>query len=240
MAEIKEILGNLFDSPCKTLVNTVNCVGIMGKGIALEFKYRYPNMFKEYSEKCNKKEIQPGHLWVWKRESPWILCFPTKFHWKYPSKIEHIKLGLENFQKSYKTESIDSIAFPILGASLGGLDQDEVLFVMKNYLQPLPDLSVEIYQWNSLAEDRLFNKLKSVLVDLDENDIKKLLRLSSKIVKLLIKSLQNRQIQSMLDLREVKGLGDKTLVKIYDLAMSQSKEVNQTIITKQKKLDFKS
>ena len=88
MGSISHIHGNIFDSKMQTLVNTVNCVGFMGGGIALEYKRRYPNMFKEYKEHCLNGTLKMGELHMWKKEEPWILNFPTKIHFKDPSKKE--------------------------------------------------------------------------------------------------------------------------------------------------------
>jgi O-acetyl-ADP-ribose deacetylase (regulator of RNase III) len=78
MATIKIIKGNIFDSKCQVIVNPVNCLGYMGKGVALEFKYRFPEMFLEYKLKCEKNELFPGSLHLYKESSPWVLNFPTK------------------------------------------------------------------------------------------------------------------------------------------------------------------
>lgn len=90
--------GNIFNSQTQTIVNTVNCVGVMGKGIALVFKLRYPEMFDKYKVFCQSKMIGIGKLWLYKSEesTQWVLNFPTKFHWKYPSKIEYLEAGLQN------------------------------------------------------------------------------------------------------------------------------------------------
>ena len=101
---IKKIKGNIFNTSCQTLVNTVNCIGVMGKGIALECKLRFPPMFEKYKEYCEKKLIKPGSLQLWKESRPWILNFPTKLHWKDPSKIEYLEKGLEKFQKEYSNK----------------------------------------------------------------------------------------------------------------------------------------
>ncbi len=139
------IEGNIFDSKCQTLVNTVNCVGVMGKGIALEFKKRFPDMFPKYQDLCRQKLIKPGLLWLYKTESHWVLNFPTKDHWKKNSKIEYLELGLSKFLETYKQKGITSIAFPLLGASNGGIDPDVSLEVMKRYLSKC-DIEVEIYK----------------------------------------------------------------------------------------------
>lgn len=142
---LKIIEGNLFDSNSQTIVNTINCFGVMGKGIALEYKKRFPDMFLRYKELCGKKLIRPGILWLYKADNKWILNFPTKDHWKNPSKIEYLESGLTKFLNTYKNKGITSIAFPLLGASNGGIDPDVSLEVMKKYLSQC-DIEVEIYK----------------------------------------------------------------------------------------------
>ena len=92
----KKIKGNIFNSSAQVLVNTVNCVGVMGRGIALECKLRFPEMYKNYKKFCDQKKIQPGILQIWKDSSPWILNFPTKSDWRDPSKFEYLEKGFFN------------------------------------------------------------------------------------------------------------------------------------------------
>ena len=89
---IQIIKGNIFNTTAQTIVNTVNCVGVMGKGIALVFKLRYPNMFEQYQNYCSQHLIMVGKLWLYKGEidEPWVLNFPTKTHWKLPSEYSYI------------------------------------------------------------------------------------------------------------------------------------------------------
>ncbi|WP_083191333.1 macro domain-containing protein [Salipiger sp. CCB-MM3] len=129
---------DIFTSDAQTLVNTVNCVGVMGKGIAKEFKKREPEMFLAYKEICDKKLLTPGKLWLWRQSVPWILNFPTKNHWKGPSKIEWIEAGLDKFAGTFREKGITSISFPRLGCGNGGLDWETVRPVMEHYLDPLP------------------------------------------------------------------------------------------------------
>ena len=102
-------------------------------------------MFLRYKELCGKKLIRPGILWLYKADNKWILNFPTKDHWKNPSKIEYLESGLTKFLNTYKNKGITSIAFPLLGASNGGIDPDVSLEVMKKYLSQC-DIEVEIYK----------------------------------------------------------------------------------------------
>ena len=142
---------NIFESQCQTLVNTINCVGVMGKGIALEMKKRYPDMFEKYKEYCNRGLIDIGSLWIYKHVSEneitkRILNFPTKKHWKDKSEYSFIEKGMQKFVETYKDKGITSIAFPMLGCNNGGLEKDIVLEIMVKYLVKCENIIVEIYQ----------------------------------------------------------------------------------------------
>lgn len=138
------IEGDLFSSPAQVLVNTVNTVGVMGKGIALEFKKRYPDMFEEYKSMCDKHNLVIGKLMLWYAADYWILQFPTKEHWRNPSKLEYIEKGLMAFVRKYADYNISSIAFPKLGCGNGELDWKDVKVLMEKYLKDLP-IDVYIY-----------------------------------------------------------------------------------------------
>lgn len=136
----------IFDSNAQTLVNTVNCVGVMGKGLALEFKNRYPAMFDKYKSFCDKGVFKPGVLWIYKAEDgKWILNFPTKVDWKNPSELSYIREGLKKFVEIWEEKGIKSIAFPLLGCKNGGLDPDDVIPLMEKYLNKCEGLDVTIY-----------------------------------------------------------------------------------------------
>ncbi len=142
---MKILLGNIFDSKCSTLVNTVNCVGVMGKGIALEFKKRYPYMFSEYQLLCKEGKVQPGHPYLYRDlAGASIINFPTKDNWRSPSKFSYIIEGLEWFRQSYQELGISSVAFPPLGCGNGGLSWDDVGPKMYEELKDLP-IEIEIY-----------------------------------------------------------------------------------------------
>lgn len=147
--------GNLFDSDCQTLVNTVNCYGVMGKGIALQFKQRFPEMFDTYRYICknNARENHLSHggdIWIWDYIEMYkhkkILCFATKEMWQFPSRIEWIERGLSNFVNNYKKWNIESIAWPKLGCTNGKLDWNtQVKPLMVKYLDDI-DILNEIYE----------------------------------------------------------------------------------------------
>jgi O-acetyl-ADP-ribose deacetylase (regulator of RNase III) len=144
---IMDVCDNIFNSRTKTLVNTVNCVGIMGKGIALEFKKHFPVMYDDYRVRCNNKEIEPGHPYLWKNNAGGksVLNFPTKLHWRGNSRIEWIESGLKIFCENYKNWGVESIAFPALGCSNGGLDWESVEPIMIRHLEKIRDINIEIY-----------------------------------------------------------------------------------------------
>lgn len=139
---IEYINGNIFESPAQVIVNTVNTVGVMGKGIALAFKQQYPDMFVAYRKMCEKHLLSIGKLMLWNAPDHMILLFPTKENWRNPSKIEYIEKGLQKFVSTYAEKNITSIAFPKLGCGNGELNWDDVRPIMERYLKPLP---IDIY-----------------------------------------------------------------------------------------------
>ena len=147
MIEITE--GNLLETDAEALVNTVNCVGYMGKGIALQFKQAFPENFKAYEKACRAGEVKPGRMFVWEtnllRDPKYIINFPTKIHWKAKSKVEHIRQGLGALIREVKRLGIHSIAVPPLGCGLGGLDWSEVRPMIEEAFGAVPEVQVFLY-----------------------------------------------------------------------------------------------
>lgn len=153
---------SLFDSSAQVLVNTVNTVGVMGKGIALQFKRLYPEMFKEYQRFCENGSLEIGKLWIYKSANKWILNFPTKTTWRSKSKLEYIEAGLKKFVATYQERGIESIAFPQLGTGNGGLDwEKEVKPLMEKYLRHLP-IQVYIHLYNQQQSNPEFRNINSI------------------------------------------------------------------------------
>lgn len=143
--------GDILKSDAEALVNTVNCVGIMGRGIALQFKNAFPENFKAYAEACKREEVQPGHMFVFEtgQLTPprYIINFPTKRHWRGKSRIEDIEAGLKALAKFIQGNSIRTIAIPPLGSGLGGLDwKAEVRPRIEAALQSIGDVKVFVYE----------------------------------------------------------------------------------------------
>jgi O-acetyl-ADP-ribose deacetylase (regulator of RNase III) len=126
---------DLFSSPAQTLVNTVNTVGVMGKGVAKTFKERYPEMFREYKDLCEKGRLQVGSLMLWRGSDKWVLNFPTKTTWRLPSQVNYIEAGLQRFVATYEELGITSVSFPPLGCGNGNLEWSTVKPLMERYLK---------------------------------------------------------------------------------------------------------
>ena len=138
-------VGDLFESKAQTLVNTVNCVGIMGKGIALGFKERFPKMFRDYEDRCKAGRVRLGKPYLYKDlVGPWILNFPTKDHWRSVSRLQDIVTGLEYLRAHYKDWGIKSLAVPPLGCGHGGLEWRIVGPTLYRHLSEL-DIPIELY-----------------------------------------------------------------------------------------------
>lgn len=136
---ITYVSGDIFESPAQVLVNPVNTVGVMGKGLAYDFKKIYPAMFKQYQQLCERHQFTVGQLWLYKSPQKWILNFPTKKHWRENSKPEYIEAGLKKFVETYADKGILSISFPLLGCGYGELDwKSQIHPLMERYLGSLP------------------------------------------------------------------------------------------------------
>jgi O-acetyl-ADP-ribose deacetylase (regulator of RNase III) len=142
--------GDILSEDAEALVNTVNCVGVMGRGIALQFKKAYPQNFKAYAAACKNEEVQPGQMFVFdtgQLANPrYIINFPTKRHWRGKSRMEDIESGLADLVATLRQYDIRSLAIPPLGSGLGGLDWPEVKARIEEHLSSLDDVQVLVYE----------------------------------------------------------------------------------------------
>ncbi len=148
MLEFKQ--GNLLEENAQALVNAVNCVGVMGKGIALQFKQAFPENFQQYNKACDAKEVQPGQMFTvptGKLFNPkYIINFPTKRHWREKSKIEYVQTGLKALVAEVQQLGITSIAIPALGCGNGGLDWVEVKPLIESAFAELPGVKTIVFE----------------------------------------------------------------------------------------------
>lgn len=142
--------GDLLKDDSEAVVNTVNCVGIMGRGIALQFKNTFPENFKAYKDACDRDEVQPGVMFVFETGNitppRFIINFPTKRHWRGASRMEDVESGLVDLVKVIRELGIQSIAIPPLGSGLGGLHWPDVRKRIEGALAELPEVRVRVYE----------------------------------------------------------------------------------------------
>jgi len=158
-----ELKGNIFNSTAMAVVNTVNCVGAMGKGIALDFKLRFPEMFKEYQKICFNNMLKPGQILPYTKSKPIILNFAIKDDWKDPSKEEWIEQTLIKFVDNYRLMGIKSVAFPWMGAMNGGIPFEIVQGLTRKYLANLEDIDVEVYEFDPDVPCALYKSLERII-----------------------------------------------------------------------------
>ncbi len=155
---LKFLHGDLFKDDAEALVNTVNCVGVMGKGVALKFKQLWPENYRKYKEVCERNELYPGKLLVVEEGDmingrKLLVNFPTKEHWKAKSKLEYVEKGLDALVKEIQGSNIKSIAMPPLGCGNGGLEWKEVRKIIVQKLSGLNDVDIRIYAPAYIAID---------------------------------------------------------------------------------------
>ena len=146
---IRYTQGNLFDDAAEALVNTVNEIGVMGKGIALMFRERFPENTRAYEQACQANEVHIGQMLVTRSQAlwgpRWIINFPTKKHWRHPSKLEWIRQGLKDLVRVLRENGIRSVALPPLGCGNGGLEWSQVRLEIEAALAEVADVDVTVY-----------------------------------------------------------------------------------------------
>lgn len=198
---INLVTGNLLKDSVDALVNTVNTKGIMGKGIALQFKQAYPDMFKKYEFDCKHGDVRLGKVHIYDNgalaDGPrWIINFPTKDHWKSKSKINDIEAGLIDLAKQIEILGIRSIAIPPLGCGLGGLRWSEVYSLIETYLGGIKDVDIHVYPPSGAPE------AKSVVIKTKKPNMTK----STAALILLIEKYLSGQLSPFISLLEIHKL----------------------------------
>jgi len=147
---IQYVRGVLFQSGCEGLVNTVNTKGVMGAGLARQFKSHFPRMLADYKRMCDLGQFKTGlvtcHRETWNSNPVWVINFPTKDDWRDPSRLEYIDTGLKDLKRAIRSTGIQSIAVPPLGTGLGGLGWPTVKALIEEHLVGLTDVRVMVYE----------------------------------------------------------------------------------------------
>lgn len=158
--------GDILQAETEALVNTVNCVGVAGRGIALQFRKAFPDNFKQYQAACRRREVQPGKMLVFDSEHlthpRFIINFPTKRHWRGKSRLEDIDHGLVDLVETIRRLGIESIAIPPLGSGLGGLDWEDVRPRIEHALGDIQDIHTIVYEPLSLPKPEVVEIMKDV------------------------------------------------------------------------------
>lgn len=164
MIEFKR--GNILAEDAEALVNTVNCVGVMGRGIALQFKQAFPDNFKAYADACRRGEVQPGRMFVFETDQltnpRYIINFPTKRHWRGKSRLSDIEAGLEALVHEIRHRSIRSIAIPPLGSGLGGLDWADVRSRIEATLESMGNVKAIVFEPNGAPDPDVMRNSREV------------------------------------------------------------------------------
>jgi len=221
--------GGIFDSSCEYLTNTINTVGAMGAGLALEFRLRVPEMYPLYKEKCASGEIKIGKYWIYDRPNrigKMILNFPVKKGFNRPSSWEYIIKGLRYFVKNYRKDNITSIAMPTLGSRLGKLDDEGVLIMMQEELQNLP-ITIEIYR--KCEQDRLTKWVKRLISEMTVSEISKKFGLStSKSERIKVRV---SEVFLLSDLVSFHKMSIRLVQMLYDFGFNKSTDLKLTRFT---------
>lgn len=163
---IERKVGDILSEDVEAVVNTVNCVGVMGRGIALQFKNIYPENFKAYAAACKQQKVHPGRMFVFETHEMtnprYIINFPTKRHWRGKSRMEDIRSGLEDLARVIRSKGIQSIAIPPLGSGLGGLNWNEVRPLIEEALSEFDDCRIVLFEPGGGSKDGRANRSSNV------------------------------------------------------------------------------
>ena len=215
-----EYKGNLFASSAQCLVNTVNCVGVMGKGVALEFRRRFPKMFEEYRRICKRGKLRPGQILPYRKGEPWVLNFAIKDDWKHPSQIDWVESCLAKFVTSYRKLGIRSVAMPWLGAMNGQLDWEQVHNLIRSYLSELSDVSIELVEYDPHAGDPLFERLLSEAKRRTAEDFRRQTGITHSAAVMILSAVRERRVNSLSEVCSLEGVGKKSIDSLYSLLVN--------------------
>lgn len=221
---IKIIDENVFDSNADCITNTINCIGFMGKGLALEFALRYPELEEQYVSECKKHQIKTGRVYFYNINGQKIINFPTKFHYKDPSKIEWIEQGLNYVLLHYKNWNIKSLALPLLGARNGGLDPDKVVSLIK---QKLANIDIPIYICLNKKDDQVSYGLLQKFNNCNPFKLAENLNLNKNQTDSIVKA--HKRIKRFVDLSDLPNIGSTSYKKIYRYFLNCDNEEPQQL-----------
>lgn len=212
---ITYIKGNIFASTCQTLVNPVNCEGVMGAGLALEFKLRHPEMFEKYAQLCKINSLTVGKLWLHSDIDYQILCFPTKTSWKADSRQSYIEEGLTKLVASLTAKNITSLALPYLGAGRGGLNMGQVKQLIEQYLGNL-NIPIEVYEYCPNAHDAFYENLRQRIMSTETQQIQAETKIRMVTLDTIIGAMHSNKIRQCCQILQLPGVGARSVEKLVE------------------------
>lgn len=219
MAKISYKNGNIFNSKAEAIVTTVNCVGFMGKGMALECALRHPEVENEYQIACKDDQIKIGSIyWIVLSNGQHLALFPTKNDYKHNSKMSYINSGLQSLVESLHQRVIKSIALPKLGSELGGLDWNLVEVEIMKYFEHV-DIDLEIWSYGGAKQDETISALIYKLQN-DFSGVRKLTGVSEELLEKILAASENTIFLSVSDLLRIKGMGKSSVKKLISIGQS--------------------
>lgn len=219
MTNFVEMRGNIFASASEVITITVNCVGIMGAGIALDAQYRWPRAADEYANACAMGQISIGKIFWASPSHQKLAFFPTKTQWQLPTKIIYVEKGLKTLRTEIIDRSISSLALPHLGCSNGGLNWSDVKPIVLNALSEISGLKVELWEFDANFSDEDFVRFKQTFMRLNESVAAEWLMCSKSIVRRLQNTLSESGATNFIQFSSIKGIGKKTIAKVYRAAL---------------------
>ena len=212
---IQEINGNIFNSNAEALVNTVNCKGVMGRGIALEFRRRFPKMFTQYKIDCETGLYNPGNAYWFEERGRKIINCTVKDDWKQPSKMIWVSDCLDQIVEKVRSKLIQSLAMPLMGTQNGKLPIHQVHQLMLKKLEAINSIEIELYHFNPMSGDPLFEKLEILIARNSITDFQKIISFRKDLSEKLYCAVKNGRVSSLSMLSSKKILGEKSIDNLY-------------------------
>jgi len=228
LAKFAELTGNIFSSGAEVVVITVNCEGVMGAGIALDAKNRWPEIYDLYSKRCELNNFHIGDIMWTNSDSRKVALFPSKKLWRAPSKLSYLSDGLDTLRTDIDQLSITSIALPHLGCSNGGLTWSEVKPLIVEKLSRIDELKVELWKFDQNFVDQDFQKFREIFLSLNPKNASNWVNFSKKTENFVRDVLRDNELTNFVQLAAIKGVGKKTLEKIYRAALTKNYPVIQS------------
>ena len=233
MTEFVELSGNIFSTQSQAIVITVNCEGVMGAGIALDAKLRWPKLFKQYVLACTNAEIAIGKSILVRRHECTlpidVVLFPTKYRWRNPSTLSYIRDGLTDLRSMLEDGAIESIALPHLGCSHGGLQWDMVRPMIEKHLSGIDRLRVELWEFTDDPNDPQIHQLLEFVRTNSPKEIAKHLGIQIGPATSLIAAMQSEKVGGLSSLQRAPGVGEKTLAAVYKYLFPSEDDVTRPV-----------